>query len=85
MGDTLMSAAPLDDAAAPNGGAVRSVMLRLPEEIYEWLRTEAFLQRRSMNALGIEALLLLRARLEATSAGQPGRPEENGDPVARQP
>ncbi len=35
-------------------------MLRLPEELYEWLRTQAFVERRSMNALGIEALVLLR-------------------------
>jgi hypothetical protein len=54
-----------------DGSGVRSVMLRLPEELYEWLRTEAFMQRRSMNALGIEALLLLRDHPSAAGTPAP--------------
>jgi hypothetical protein len=66
-----MSSSPTQNDESGGGSGVRSVMLRLPEELYEWLRTEAFMQRRSMNALGIEALLLLREQPSVAGSRPP--------------
>jgi hypothetical protein len=42
----------------------RILQVRLSTELYEWLRTTAFYQRRSMNALVNEALEQFRTRPE---------------------
>lgn len=36
--------------------AVRSIQVRLDDDLYEWLRAKSFFERRSMNALILEAL-----------------------------
>jgi hypothetical protein len=40
------------------------VTFRLPEDLYEWLRREAFDAREPMNAIVVTALRELRARRE---------------------
>jgi hypothetical protein len=40
------------------------ITFRLPAELYEWLRREAFDTRTSMNAILVSALEELRARKE---------------------
>jgi predicted HicB family RNase H-like nuclease len=47
---------------APEGQ--RILQVRLSADLYEWLRTSAFYQRRSMNALVNEALEQLRRESE---------------------
>lgn len=42
----------------------RILQVRLSADLYEWLRTSAFYQRRSMNALVNEALEQLRREAE---------------------
>ena len=39
----------------------RTVQVRLEDDLYEWLRTKSFVERRSMNALVLEALARARA------------------------
>jgi hypothetical protein len=39
----------------------RTVQIRLDDDLYEWLRTKSFVERRSMNALVLEALARARA------------------------
>lgn len=36
--------------------AVRTIQVRLDDDLYEWLRAKSFYERRSMNALILEAL-----------------------------
>ena len=42
------------------------VTIRFPEELYEWLRREAFDTREPMNTIVVTALEELRARRQAT-------------------
>jgi predicted HicB family RNase H-like nuclease len=42
----------------------RILQVRLSAELYEWLRTRAFYQRRSMNALVNEALEQFRNQIK---------------------
>lgn len=47
----------------PEPEGQRILQVRLSNDLYEWLRTKAFYQRRSMNAIVNE--VLARARAEA--------------------
>lgn len=46
---------------APRARGCRTVQVRLDDDLYEWLRTKSFVERRSMNALVLEALVRTRA------------------------
>jgi predicted HicB family RNase H-like nuclease len=48
----------------PAADGQRILQVRLSADLYEWLRTSAFYQRRSMNALVNEALEQLRRETE---------------------
>ena len=48
----------------PAADVQRILQVRLSADLYEWLRTSAFYQRRSMNALVNEALEQLRRETE---------------------
>ena len=41
--------------------ACRTMQVRLDGDLYEWLRTKSFVERRSMNMLIVEALARTRA------------------------
>jgi len=41
--------------------ACRTMQVRLDSDLYEWLRTKSFFERRSMNMLIVEALARTRA------------------------
>ena len=46
----------------PGDRACRTMQVRLDGDLYEWLRTKSFVERRSMNMLIVEALVRTRAR-----------------------
>jgi predicted HicB family RNase H-like nuclease len=52
------------EPARPAAEGQRILQVRLSADLYEWLRTTAFYQRRSMNALVNEALEQLRRDAE---------------------
>jgi predicted HicB family RNase H-like nuclease len=52
------------EPARPTAEGQRILQVRLSADLYEWLRTTAFYQRRSMNALVNEALEQLRTEAE---------------------
>ena len=45
----------------PGDRACRTMQVRLDGDLYEWLRTKSFVERRSMNMLIVEALARTRA------------------------
>ena len=49
------------DMQALGARGPRTVQVRLDDDLYEWLRTKSFVERRSMNALVLEALVRARA------------------------
>jgi hypothetical protein len=52
------------DEPRPGSKNQSILQVRLSSDLYEWLRTTAFHERRSMNALVNEALEQLRSRPE---------------------
>jgi hypothetical protein len=58
------------EAPSPRTGerTVRSLQVRLNADLYEWLRAKSFFERRSMNALILEALVGKRS-VEAPHEG----------------
>jgi hypothetical protein len=45
----------------PGDRACRTMQVRLDGDLYEWLRTKSFVERRTMNMLIVEALARTRA------------------------
>jgi hypothetical protein len=52
------------DESRPGSKNQSILQVRLSSDLYEWLRTTAFHERRSMNALVNEALEQLRSQAE---------------------
>jgi hypothetical protein len=46
-------------------GRMRFIQARLPNDLYEWLRTRGFLMRRSMNSIVLEAIAEYRVAVDA--------------------
>ncbi|MCA1599314.1 MAG: hypothetical protein LC769_09935 [Chloroflexi bacterium] len=44
---------------------MRFIQARLPNDLYEWLRTRGFLMRRSMNSIVLEAIADYRVAVDA--------------------
>jgi len=52
---------PADEQSA----APRFVQCRVPADLYEWMRLQGFLTRRSMNSIALEAVAAYRIEVEA--------------------
>ncbi|MDB5077243.1 MAG: hypothetical protein JWO42_3422 [Chloroflexi bacterium] len=57
---------PRGEEQRPSSKSQSILQVRLSSDLYEWLRTTAFYERRSMNALVNEALEQLRNKSEQT-------------------
>jgi predicted HicB family RNase H-like nuclease len=63
-GDQMNAESRSIEPEQPAPDVQRILQVRLSADLYEWLRTSAFYQRRSMNALVNEALEQLRRETE---------------------
>ncbi len=62
----MSTPAPPDDHAADvSSAASRFIQCRVPTELYEWMRLQGFLTRRSMNSIALAAVAAYRAEVEA--------------------
>ncbi len=74
-----MNARPGRDATVAEERVRSHVMqVRLPTELYEWLRTSAFLTRRRMTTIVREALTAYRGEVEAGRIVPEGSVREDG-------
>jgi len=72
--DTLTP--PDDHAADISSAASHFIQCRVPTELYEWMRLQRFLTRRSMNSIALAAVAAYRAEVEAARiAPERGAPE----------
>jgi len=58
-------AQPDDHAADETSAASRFIQCRVPTELYEWMRLQGFLTRRSMNSIALATVAAYRAEVEA--------------------
>ena len=64
-----------DVQTATQMAPARFIQCRIPTELYEWMRLQGFLTRRSMNSIALGAVETYRAEVEAgRSAPERGRP-----------
>jgi len=72
-------AQPDDHAADETSAASRFIQCRVPTALYEWMRLQGFLTRRSMNSIALAAVAAYRAEVEAAriapERGAPARGE----------
>ncbi len=72
-------AQPDDHAADSSSAASRFIQCRIPAALYEWMRRQGFLARRSMNSIALAAVAAYRAEVEAAriapERGAPARGE----------
>ncbi len=69
-------AQPDDHALGTEPAPSRFIQCRVPTELYEWMRLQGFLTRRSMNSIALAAVAAYRAEVEAgQSAPERGAPE----------
>ena len=59
-------------AVDEQSAAPRFVQCRVPADLYEWMRLQGFLTRRSMNSIALDAVAAYRTDLEARE----GAPEQ---------
>ncbi len=72
--DTPMQ--PVDQAASAEPAPSRFIQCRIPAALYEWMRLQAFLTRRSMNNIALAAVTAYRTEVEAGRiAPERGAPE----------
>ncbi len=72
-------AQPDDYAADSSSAAARFIQCRIPTALYEWMRRQGFLTRRSMNSSALAGVTAYRAEVEAgriaPERGAPARGE----------
>ncbi len=56
---------PVDRAASAEPAPSRFIQCRVPTALYEWMRLQGFLTRRSMNSVALAAVVAYRAEVEA--------------------
>ena len=67
---------PVDRAASAEPAPSHVIQCRVPTELYEWMRLQGFLTRRSMNSIALAAVAAYRAEVEAARiAPERGAPE----------
>ncbi len=67
---------PVDRAASAEPAPSHFIQCRVPTELYEWMRLQGFLTRRSMNSIALAAVAAYRAEVEAARiAPERGAPE----------
>jgi len=64
---------PDHDVAAGEGSRAHVLQCRLPTDLYEWLRLQAFQTRRTMNSIVLAAVRAYRAEMEAGRTMLEGR------------
>jgi len=62
--------------AEGEGRRAHVVLCRLPVALYEWMRLQAFQERRRMNSIALAAITVYRAELEAGRIMMDRRPRE---------
>jgi len=60
----------MDPPATPNHFIIQC---RVPTDLYEWMRLQAFRTRRSMNSIALEAVTAYRAAVDAGHTTREGR------------
>ncbi len=63
--NTLMQTPPVDRAASEASAPSRFIQCRIPAALYEWMRLQGFLTRRSMNSIALGTVVAYRAEVEA--------------------
>jgi len=70
---------PVDRAVSAEPAPSHFIQCRVPTELYEWMRLQGFLTRRSMNSIALAAVAAYRAEVEAAriapERGAPARGE----------
>jgi len=67
---------PVDRAASAEPAPSHFIQCRVPTALYEWIRLQGFLTRRSMNSIALAAVAAYRAEVEAARiAPERGAPE----------
>jgi len=59
----------MDPPATPN----HFIQCRVPTDLYQWMRLQAFRTRRSMNSIALEAVTAYRAAVDAGHTTREGR------------
>lgn len=72
---------PVDRAARAEPAPSRFIQCRVPTALYEWMRLQGFLTRRSMNSVALAAVVAYRAEVEAARIAPERGAPERGDVV----
>ena len=72
---------PLDRAASAEPAPSRFIQCRVPTALYEWMRLQGFLTRRSMSSVTRTAIAAYRAEVEAGRSPPERAAPERGDVV----